>query len=80
MPNRYMEKIYCWRSLNSLKDNLEPSTCLIVGDFNTIMQNTETRGGNIVKDPMREHMENLITEWDLFYVKPLKGKYTWTNK
>ena len=25
-------------------------------------------------------MEDLIAEWDLEDIKPLKGKYTWTNR
>jgi len=47
----------------------------VVEDFNTILINSEKKGGNIVHDPMRERMEDLILD-----VKPAKGKYTWSNK
>ena len=39
-----------------------------------------SHGGNIVHDPMRERMEDLIYDWDLLDVKPTKGKYNWSNK
>jgi hypothetical protein len=29
---------------------------------------------------VREKMEDLISEWDLMDVKPIKVKYTWSNK
>jgi endonuclease/exonuclease/phosphatase family metal-dependent hydrolase len=70
MPNRYMDKVECWRSLLSFKDNLDLPSCIVVGDFNTILQNSEKRGGNSVRDPMWEMMEDLISGWDLYDVKP----------
>ena len=53
---------------------------IVVEDFNTILINLEKKGGNMVHDPMRERMEDLISNWDLSDVKPAKGKYTWSNK
>lgn len=36
-------------------------------DFNVVLSS---------KDPFCESMEDLIADWDLVDVKPLKGKYT----
>jgi hypothetical protein len=41
---------------------------------------TEKKGGFIVRDPTREWVEDIMAYWELEYVKPTKGKYTWSNK
>jgi hypothetical protein len=33
-----------------------------------------------VRDPAREWVEDLISNWDLEDIKPTKGKYMWTSK
>jgi hypothetical protein len=38
------------------------------------------KGGSIASDPFKENIEDLINDWDLLDIKPIKGKYTWTNK
>jgi hypothetical protein len=38
------------------------------------------KGGSIASDPFKENIEYLINDWDLLDIKPIKGKYTWTNK
>lgn len=80
MPNRYMEKVECWRSMLSFKDKLDLPICIVAWVFNTILQNKEKRGGNSVRDPMWEMMEDLLFDCDLNGVKLSKGKYTWSNK
>jgi hypothetical protein len=50
------------------------------GDFNTTLHRGEKKGGTFVRDQFREHMEDLISDLDLFDVQPSKGKYTWSNK
>jgi exonuclease III len=35
MPNNYLEKIECWRSLQDLATENPPQNLIIVGDFNT---------------------------------------------
>jgi hypothetical protein len=45
-----------------------------------ILSNKQKRGGDIVRDPLCECMEDLIANWDLVDVKLVKGKYTWTNR
>ena len=34
----------------------------------------------MVRDPIRETVDEIILDWDLMDVKPLSGKYTWNNK
>ena len=50
------------------------------GDLNVTLAQDEKRGGSIVRDPAREWVEDLASAWDLLDIKPVKGRYTWTNK
>ena len=34
----------------------------------------------MVRDPIRETVDEIILEWDIMDVKPSTGKYTWNNK
>jgi hypothetical protein len=79
MPIRYMGKMGCWNSLFVAKDSLDLPSCIVASDFNTILYNSEKKGGSCVHDPICE-MEDLILDWELSDVKPMKGKYTWSNK
>jgi hypothetical protein len=49
---------------------------IIAGDFNTTLHPKEKRGGNLDRDPSREHLEDLISSLDLSDIKPKKNKYT----
>lgn len=53
---------------------------VIAGDLNLTLSSEEKRGGNIVRDPAREWVEDIIFDWDLEDIKPIRGKFTWTNK
>jgi hypothetical protein len=63
-----------------LKDYEFSKNNIIVRDLNVILNSKEKRGGNIVKEPFREKIEHLMMVCDLVYIKPAKGKYTWTNR
>jgi hypothetical protein len=76
MPINYKEKESCWRSLIALKDTKFVSNSVIVGDYNVVLFNNDKKGKNIARDPFRENMEELIVEWDLIDINPIKGKYT----
>jgi hypothetical protein len=80
MSVAYQEKLDCWRTLSTLKPSLNLSSSIIAGYFNTVLRSNEKRGGNHVCDSQREHMEDLISYWDLMDIKLGKGKYTWSNK
>ena len=34
----------------------------------------------MVRDPIRETVDEIILDWDLMDIKPASGKYTWNNK
>lgn len=76
----YSEKIELWDSLDELKNKGLHQNCVIEGDFNTTLSVVEKRGGNIVRDPSKERIEDLITQWDLFEVIPKVRKFTWSNR
>jgi exonuclease III len=80
MPSVYHDKIQCWNSLFSLQDQANSVPYIFVGDFNTTLHALEKRGGTIVRDSTREHMEELISDLDLVDIKPTSGRFTWSNK
>lgn len=73
------EKQHCSNSLLSLYVELRGSNLIVARDFNTILYNKEKIGGNIVHDICRELMEYFTSSQDLIYIKPAKGKFTWSN-
>jgi hypothetical protein len=80
MPCTPYKKQLCWNSLVNLLEGLQGSNLIAAGDFNTILCNKEKTGGNLVRDPNRELMDDFISHWDLMDFKPNKGKFTWSNK
>ena len=53
---------------------------IVAGDLNVTLATNEKKGGTSVRDPSRELVEDIILGWDLIDIKPVKGKFTWTNK
>eukprot|EP00253_Pinus_taeda_P009752 PITA_09752 len=53
---------------------------IIARDLNLILHSSEKRGGNIVRDPAREWVEDILQDWDMLDIKPSSGKYSWSNK
>ena len=48
--------------------------------MNATLAANEKKGGSPVRDPVREWVEDIILGWDLIDIKPVKGKFTWSNK
>jgi exonuclease III len=80
MPNSYKDKMATWNSLSDLRNSIDPSSCIIGGDFNTHLNPGEKKGGNKVRDPFSENLTDLISDWDMQDIKPAKGNYTWNNR
>jgi ribonuclease HI/exonuclease III len=74
------EKKACWDSIRNLAETENVENVIIAGDLNLTLLLSEKRGGNIVRSPAREWVEDLMQEWDLLDIKPSNGKYTWSNK
>ena len=77
-------QFYCWKKcllslLREEKSNLQGNV-ILARDLNVILSQDEKQGGSLVRDPIREIVDETILEWDLMDVKPSTGKYTWNNK
>eukprot|EP00253_Pinus_taeda_P006193 PITA_06193 len=79
VPVHYEEKKECWRSLSDFLEQISPSNLVIGGDLNIILDPKEKKGGIQSRDPFSRTVGNLIQRWDLVDLKPVKGKFTWTN-
>lgn len=80
VPIALSEKQFCWTNLNEHMTTSHLDNFVIAGDLNLTLSSEEKRGGNIVRDPAREWVEDIISNWDLEDIKPIRGKYNWTNK
>jgi hypothetical protein len=80
MSSQSQDKSLCWRSLLNLQENQSNSSLIFTRDFNTTLNASEKHGGNIVRDSSREFMEELMQGLDVLDVKPVSGRYTWSNK
>ena len=69
------DKQSCRDTIRDLASELSMENVILGGDIQD-----EKRGGFTVRDPAREWVEDLIQHWDLLDIKPVKGKYTWTNR
>ena len=74
-PNSIAEKNSRWSLLREEKSNLQ-GNIIIAGDLNVTLSQEEKRGGSLVRDPIRETVDEIILEWDLMDIKPTSGKYT----
>eukprot|EP00253_Pinus_taeda_P009219 PITA_09219 len=79
VPVHYEEKKECWRSLSEFLEQNSPSNLVLGGDLNIILDLKEKKGGIQSKDPFSRIVGSLIQRWDLVDLKPVKGKFTWTN-
>jgi exonuclease III len=80
MPNSYKDKLAAWASLSNLRNTMDLATCIIEGDLNTHLNQGEKKGGSKVRDPLSENPVDLISDWDMQDIKPIKGHYTWNNR
>ena len=78
-PNSYVDKKICQNLLREERNN-QQGNVILAGDLNVILSKDEKRGGSLVRDPIREIVDETILEWDLMDIKPSIGKYTWSNK
>ena len=79
-PTLNVQKDSFWSSLEEQCEDKKLLPCFIAGDFNTTISAAERRGGSKVRDPYGERLEDLISQWNLTYIIPKNGTYTWSNK
>lgn len=70
----------CWDSIRQQADLTNMENTIIAGELNLILHSSKKRGGNIVRDPAREWVEDILQDWDMLDIKPSSGKYSWSNK
>jgi len=80
VPVNAGEKKQCWDSIKLMAEEETLRNIIIAGDLNITLSSSEKRGDNIVREPAREWVEDIMQDWDMLDIKPLKGKYTWSNK
>ena len=73
-PNSYDKKKSCWNLLRDERSNLQGNV-ILVGDLNITLSQDE-KEVPLVKDTIRELVDEIILAWDLSDVIPSKGKYT----
>lgn len=80
MLAHFLDKKECQASLCHLGDSEKKELCIFGGDFNIALHIGEKKGGLSVRDPFQKKMEDFIYLANLIDIKPLKFKYTWSNK
>ena len=79
MPAAYADFFFCWNLIRDERSNLLGNV-IIAGDLNVILNQEEKRGGTVVRDPIREYVDELIMDWGVSDIIPAKEKFTWSNK
>ena len=63
-----------------IRSNTSLENIILASHLNIILNQAEKRGGSLVRDPIREQVDELVLDWEVSDVIPSKGKFTWTNK
>ena len=79
-PRIAFRKKECWNTLESFLNSQRLENIILAGDLNVTLAANEKKRGTPVRDPSREWVEDIILGWDLIEIKPVKGKFTWTNR
>ena len=74
------DKKNCWDLIRESLNSHQLGNIVLDGDLNVTLSLREKKGGSIVRDPIREWVEDIIMEWYIDDIKPSCGKFTWSNK
>jgi ribonuclease HI/exonuclease III len=80
VPVAITEKKDCWDSLALFLNHNSSVNIIVAGDLNVTLSPSEKKGGSIVRDPAREWVEDLISDWELEDISPSNGRFTWSNR
>ena len=75
-----MEKKSYWQSIHDILSSQNLDNIILARDLNITLNVKEKKGGSIVWDPLREMVEDIMSNWDLEDIKPSRGKFTWLNR
>jgi len=51
---------YCWTLIREVPNNLALDNIIIVGDLNFVLNVPDMKGGNVIRDPIKEWVDDLI--------------------
>lgn len=80
VPALFSERRNCWEQIQDYLTSHLLDNIILARDLNITLSDRGKRGSSKVRDPSREWVEDIISEWDLEDIKPLRGNFTWTNK
>ena len=72
-PALYSEKKECWNLLREKRTMRPLNNIILVDDLNVTLSQSEKKGGSLVRDLIKEQVDEIISEWDLSDVIPAKG-------
>ena len=70
------EKKACWDLLQEVSIGTYLYSSILAVDLNVTLYQSEKREGSVVRDPIREQVDELILDWDLTDIIPSNGKFT----
>ena len=65
-----MEKRDCWKSIQDTLSSQNPESIILAWDLNITINAKEKKSGSLVRDPLREIVEDVMRDWDLEDIKP----------
>jgi len=57
-------------------ESLPRQNIILVGDLNMMLSHEDNEGVIYIIGQFREILEDMILDWDLMDIKPIKGRYT----
>ena len=76
VPVLMSKKKDCWQSIQEILSSQKLENIILAGDLNITLNAMGKKGGSIVRDPLRETVEELMRDWDLQDIKLICGLYT----
>ena len=68
------------QSIRNLSNMYQEKFWLLGGDFNTILNHSENKGGIRREDPEIEQFRDLLIDIKLVYIPTVDGNFTWNNR
>lgn len=79
-PIKTEEKVKVWKDISIKIGSLNNDRVIVAGDFNSLLDLEEKRGGLKMTNKVMEDFRDFVTLNHLFDIIPKNGRYTWTNR